>query len=471
MGKEDIPLKAVRYKYIGEVPSNAPAVPSSAQYAEGTKVGVAPNIEIEGYTFSGWQTSNVSVSNGSFTMPNTDVEFTGTFTKKEIPKSSVEYRIEGEMPNSYMLPLKKEYAIGSDVKVDVLKAGDVLNGYRFLGWTSNQVTVSTEGDFVMPSTPVVFVGKFESITYQVSYAFYDTVLPDNANKLLPNSSRYHPGDTVTLAPNPTAEGYEFLGWNRETTFTMPEENIIVYGEWKKKTGTFAPTITKENIGSNTHYMPGDKVPFKITVTNTSNFPIKNVLVKEENDPAFFTINSNYTIVSDHIANIDEIPALGKVELFAYYKVQIADTGTIENVVSIKGALADNHYELEDKEYVAQASLKVQSKLKICKEVTGVSLPNTFQFHITREGYDSWITLEKDECRTIYLEPGNYKIQEVVPQEYQIHQIRGDITMNNSILNVEDGKDYNITYINEFKKKGFLHSFGRVENHLMWRLEK
>ena len=79
---------------------------------------------------------------------------------------------------------------------------------------------------------------------------------------------------------------------------------------------------------------------------------------------------------------------------------------------------------------------------------------------------SWITLEKDKCDTVYLDPGTYKIKEIVPQEYKIKSVTGSITTDDSNLVVKEDKDYEITYTNEFMRRGFLHSFGRVVNKIV-----
>lgn len=468
MGCNGARLYNVTYEYTGTVPSNAPSLPSSSSYASGATVGVAPNVNLKGYTFSGWSSSDVTISNGKFTMPSKNVVLRGSFTKANIPTYNVTYKLEGTTPPGYVLPSTKSYNAGDDVKVDSFKVGDVFNGYKFTGWKTTDVTISGDNDFTMPSKNVTITGKFEEITYKVSYQFYDTVLPPNSNNYLPKAKTYKAGSKVNLdkvVSEPS--GYKFLGWYKESEFTMPENDIVVYGEWKVQAGTFAPTITKEVVSGKEYYRVGDEVKFKITVTNTATFPIKDVLVKEDNDNAKFIYGNNYAVLSEHMAKVETIPAGGKVELYATYKVLSTDKPTVVNTAEIKGALADNNYELADKEYKASAQFKLQSTVKICKTVQGAVVPNTFQFKIsgTTNGYESWVNLENDQCETIYVDPSTYQISEIVPQEYQIKKVEGAISSNNENLVVELGKNYEITYINEFKKKNFFHSFGRIVNQI------
>ena len=321
----------------------------------------------------------------------------------------------------------------------------------------------------MPTSNVTLAGRFEEVTYKVSYQFYDGVLPPNANNYLPAEHSYKPGQTVTIQ-NVLGEpsGYKFLGWYKEDEFEMPDHDVVIYGEWKHQPGTFEPTITKTLISNKTYYRVGDAVEFRITVTNAAAFPINNIIVKENTEHSSFKSGTGYTVLSDHVANVDTIAANSSIDLFATYTVQADDSGTITNEAEIKGALASNDYQLVDKEYKASDSFKIQSKIKICKEVSSSYNENIFQFHITgtTNNYETWMTLEKDQCETIFVDPSTYKIKEIVPQEYRVKSVTGAITSDGANLTVALGQNYEITYTNEFIKKGFLHSFGRVKNKIV-----
>lgn len=463
MGDEFLPTYNVSYVFTGDVPSEVPTIPTILNYVEGMSVGVAPNINIEGYTFSGWTTSDVTISNGSFKMPAKNVVLSGSFTK--IIPNKVTYSLNGITPPSYVLPSDKEYYTGSMVSIDSLKEGDVFNGYRFLGWKSSEVTISKDGDFEMPDSDVALVGEFEEVTYKVIYKFYDTVLPPNSDTYLPTEKEYKPGDTVTLDIVTEPSGYKFLGWYKENTFTMPNEDVTVYGEWKVQKGTFEPTITKEVVGEKTYYRSGDTITFKITIKNNATFAIKDITVRENTEGVNFKTGTNYTLLTDRIASITSIPAGGKIELYSTYKVKSTDSVSINNKVELLGAAADNNYEIADKEYIATATVPLQSRIKICKKIDGVSVDNTFQFEINNTNYNTWINLNKDECKTLYVDPGTYEIREIIPQEYEIKTVTG-LTIDEfgiGTLNVNAGSDYEVTFTNTFKKKGFLHSTGRIVN--------
>ena len=99
MGDSSVTLYNVTYQYIskGIVPTGAPTVPQVSSYPKGAKVGVAPNVEVEGYTFSGWTTTDATISNNSFVMPEGNVVLKGSFTQNATKK--VTYTLTGVTPN------------------------------------------------------------------------------------------------------------------------------------------------------------------------------------------------------------------------------------------------------------------------------------------------------------------------------------------------------------------------------------
>ena len=366
MGDPDAILYSVNYQYTGDVPDGAPTLPNSSDYIDGISVGVENDVTLAGYTFSGWSTEDVIVTNGTFIMPNSNVTFIGHFTEKTT--YNVSYSVNGIKPDGYEAPTTKSYGVGDDVVVDKLSAGDIVGGYRFLGWTSTGLDLD-DGIFIMPSSNVSIVGTFEKVTYTVTYAFQGNDIPSDADNLLPAIRSYSEGDKVTLASSPTSTGYEFLGWYHEDNFEMPGENIVIYGEWKLKNGTFSPSITKEIVNGKSYYHDGDTVTFKITVTNTANYEITDVLIEDILDGVAFVGGAGYAIKSDRFVLIPSIGANSSATLNATY---IAGDDVLENItntVKITGALADNNNELDtSREYTSSVEFNVSNiKLIINKQ--------------------------------------------------------------------------------------------------------
>ncbi len=71
----------VIYKYTGTVPAGAPEVPGTSRYKVNAEVSVADEPALEGYTFSGWSTDDVSVDGDEFKMPRKTVTLTGSWEK------------------------------------------------------------------------------------------------------------------------------------------------------------------------------------------------------------------------------------------------------------------------------------------------------------------------------------------------------------------------------------------------------
>jgi uncharacterized repeat protein (TIGR02543 family) len=75
---------SVSYKITGTIPAGAPSAPDAvSDVAYGTNVNVASALSYTGYTFSGWKSNQVS--GASFSMPDKNVVFTGSWTRDEEP--------------------------------------------------------------------------------------------------------------------------------------------------------------------------------------------------------------------------------------------------------------------------------------------------------------------------------------------------------------------------------------------------
>ena len=114
-------MNTVSYSFEGAVPQGAGVVPGAAAYRHGATVNIAENPTVPaGYTFSGWTTSDATVSANSFTMPRVDVAFTGTFTAN----SDISYKIERYLQNpdgTYGVVLMNENSDGIQMQIE---AGD-----------------------------------------------------------------------------------------------------------------------------------------------------------------------------------------------------------------------------------------------------------------------------------------------------------------------------------------------------------
>ena len=279
-------------------------------------------------------------------MPNKNVTFTGACSL--IPQASkykVTYEIEGEGPQGFVLPGEKQYEESEIVTRDSLEKDFILDGYKFLGWQSSDVTVDANNQFAMPDADVTFVGKWELITYTITYEFTGD-LPSNHAELLPSSIKVAPGTTVTL-PKIEHQGlYAFLGWNKED-FNMPEEDVTVTGEWMQFPGTYLPEILVEVVDEQNTYRVGDTIRFRVTVTNKEDFPIQNVRVWEINPSVYFPESTRYIKTSDKEIEIPEVGAKSSFSFEYDYTVKEEDSIMVENIVYLISANNNRNYVFEN----------------------------------------------------------------------------------------------------------------------------
>ena len=455
IGDEFASLYTVSYEYIGDVPKDL-ELPSSEKYIAGVTVGVPTNINVSGYTFEGWTSDDVVINNNTYKMTNNNVVLKGKFSKKDT--HTVKYNIDGIVPLGYVIPSDKEYYVDSNIKIDSLKSGDIINGYRFLGWKINNLSVTD--NLKMNDKDINIVGSFEEVKYNVSYAFNGTV-PNDYYKYLPEVKSYAVGDIVNIEDiKGEPAGYKFLGWYSDDSFVMPNNDVVIYGDWKKNSVYISPEININIVNENQYYSFGDSVLYNVSVKNTSIFDINNVEVEIDNAKSYFLESENYNVLSDHIASVDTIKSGETVSLYVQYDISKEDTGTITNKASVIGCVSDNGSVLGDEDYSSDISFDIMPSIEICNKVSGYNSGNVFQYYINGDDYETWINLLDNECRKIYVVPGKYNIKEVIPQEYEIFDITGDIKINDTSIEIENNDNKSIIYTNKFKYKRFYHSFGR-----------
>lgn len=176
--KEEVPTVdskyTVTYKYIGKVPSGAPAVPAEKSYAAGASVKKQTVPSLKGYTFSGW--------NGEVTtMPEKDIVVSGFWTKKEY-KLTFKYTDPNTKKDKSTVV---RYNYGD--KVSAI-ADPAVRGYKFDSWKNlpktmpdKDVTVTGSFKKLCKVTVAVFrnpynIGEFTDETiYSNDYALYEKV--------------------------------------------------------------------------------------------------------------------------------------------------------------------------------------------------------------------------------------------------------------------------------------------------------
>ena len=469
IGDETKPLYQVNYEYTGTVPNGTQA-PSSKSYSGSSVVGLEAIPTIPGYTFSGWSSNDVTVSNNKFTMPEHAVTFRGTFTEK--PKHLIKFVITGDIPENYTVPSSLTFREGELVNLDesIITQALLVEGYDFNGWVSNY---DFDSSYVMPDHDVTMTGSFSrrrvKLCFEVddSFDFYDEL----QNIELPECEYHYPGEKVTLPNVVSPTGFKFTGWDKESPYTIPTgtthsspydpptsdpEIIVLYASFIRYNGSFRPTLSKTKTSTASSFKSGDLVNFDIKVTNTASYPIREVMIRETS-PCYFLDNSSYTLKSETFALISGLNPNEEVTLKAQCVAGDDVIGTYVNTARLVGGLADNYYYLDlDTPISATASYEVGNvTLNVLnKSVKGNDLSSQTEFELFE---DSNLTNSLGVGFTYSgLSAGTYYLQQKrAATGYQI--LSNTLTINvssNGIVSIPNyrvtGNDgnYSVTIINE-----------------------
>ena len=328
-------------------------------------------VTVMGYDFSAHHTKSadpeelvieikVKPSGEGYTskdIPTNEGNATVMLDNKEIDKAtpptvdgySVEYKIGdggASWPNNGNGPAMLYYP--QDAAVPVTNSEPTRDGYKFIGWTPStdgtNVTAPaiTEGKFTMPAANVTLTAQWEESKYTVTYAL-DGGKIDGNDSYTDSNSPYAKDATVTVAPNPTKEGYTFADWTvtvdpetatvptiTEGKFTMPAANVTLTAQWTvnkynvtyEYTGTiptdasavpaaaqheFGAEVTIENVPTLTGYtFHGWTLPEGLTANDGKfNMPAKNVTIT-----GYWTKNTIPTYTFD-LSDLDTITVYKK----------------------------------------------------------------------------------------------------------------------------------------------------------------
>lgn len=177
----EIKFNTVTYMLDGEVYATYYRLP-------GAEITVLPkHQDTASHTYTDWTTTDVTVTGGSFTMPQGDVVLSATSTSINY---TVSYEYKGDVPAGVpAAPAGSTQVTGDIVTV---AAAPEFTGYVFTGWQSAEVTPDPQsGKFTMPSRNVTFVGSFapaNTVAYKVEHYLQN---PDGTYPEEPTNYHYH----------------------------------------------------------------------------------------------------------------------------------------------------------------------------------------------------------------------------------------------------------------------------------------
>ena len=248
---------------------------------------------------------------------------------------------------------------------------------------------------------------------------------------------------------------------------MPNKNVVIYGEWAQLAGLFSPTITQEIINPKDKYEKGDIVEYQITITNTENFPIKDVMLENK-----YTLvpGDGYTLMNDHYVKIPTIPANGSIVVYGQYIVEEDNYQKLENIAEILGAIADNNYTFDTtKDYQARVEFLVGNiTIRINKIDKNNNTLQGAQFglyedkSLTKEVNKGLEFNDLEVDKTYYLKelkaPDGYVLSDHIT-EIKITN-NGKIIVDNEELSMTNNS-YQIDIINE--KQNFINSPNTIDS--------
>ena len=232
----DRTTNTVSYAYTGAAMDvTPPALPAAATYRFEQSVTLAEAPSLPGYDFSGWSLSPaLTVSGGTFTMPDGPVSVTGSWTPRADTPYTVEYYQQHTDDDGYDLAYIFR---GTGV------TGAGIPHKEFEGFIETPDSVAVEGNAVIRSDGSTVVKLYyDRERCEVTYAYLGAV-PQGA-AALPTAATYRYGQSVTLASVPALSGYDFSGWHltpeleiSNGAFVMPSTAVSITGSWTPRADT------------------------------------------------------------------------------------------------------------------------------------------------------------------------------------------------------------------------------------------
>ena len=322
----------VTYRYTGFVPAGAPAVPARADYPADVTVTVTEDPELRGYVFSGWTTSDATVSDGAFNMPANPVELVGSWSTKalEISSSTRSWIYDGQYHTDEVYTVTyggtTVFPVDENGKVFHLPTGDTLTitptttGVRDVDPTYNQnntfsyslenaetytdVTTHFGTLSIIPREVVVtIVGNTDTKVYNGSEQQVEGYNVTNISEPLYTTSDFSfsgddtaKGTNVGTYPMGLAEDqYTNNNPNFSVTFDVtdgwlqitPKPVTVTAHDAEKKYNDPVPPLTADVDGA----VNGDTVTYTLTTTANQTSPVGEYPIT----PSGSEVQGNYIV--------------------------------------------------------------------------------------------------------------------------------------------------------------------------------
>lgn len=211
--KGTAPRYNVTYEYTGTVPTGAPELPKEASYKAGDPVEVAAAPTLNGYTFSGWSTTDATVgSDGSFTMPSNKVTLTGSWALRSDLSYTVHYYWNGTNDK-----VAEDKTVDSQTFNETVTETPVpVNGYTPVSADSKTITIGTGTNANVIT--FYYYKNVELVANSATHTF------DNTAKTVSGYKAYSTEDTA----KETALNITFDGVTATRTETQPNTYDVTF---------------------------------------------------------------------------------------------------------------------------------------------------------------------------------------------------------------------------------------------------
>ena len=310
-----------------DIPVMLPASDESVQFDTKVQVNttytsttVAYTVDDDGnkidrYIFSGWATSDATISESKFTMPDQDVTLTGTWYLDNWQDNEEEpdQPTGGDgTPDKYQVLVKYE-------SKDVNK-GTVTPEYEVITLTNGEVLLDTANVTASGSTAAPNPGySFEKWTDNGDNTVTETIDGETTNV-----GPVLPAQTIEDAVGGTTYTYTAY-WTRNVPNLSVEKTVVSVGGVKVDYTAASVNIPTAKVG--------DAIVWNITVTNSGNAAGSAALVDSIEGVKIYSVtdSGDKTEVTGRVS----VPANDSLSYVAEYTVTTADKGkTLRNTITL-----------------------------------------------------------------------------------------------------------------------------------------
>ena len=332
------PQYTVSYEVTGTAPdSYSGTIPESATYYAGDPVTVANTLtataENGTWSFSGWSTDDVSVENGSFTMPSKDVTFTGDWTFEPYTYTVTVQVVNGTATAEGL----SEGSIEGNTTTYTLTVNHgsnaTINFAKNEGFALDAVTVNDSPATLTEGSSYTFENVIQNQEIVVVYDT-DVIGPDEGPDDVPDKYQvtiiYTTDEKGQIADNAiTKEVLTILdaSGNRAETGTVTasgssaeatDSNAFFFDHWTLKTSEEGTEINQDSLNATFENYPLDNVSGGEVITFKAYFTAKTYGLDVEKT---LTSVGSTTITED----VTDVP-MAKVGENIVWTITVSNTG-------------------------------------------------------------------------------------------------------------------------------------------------